>query len=134
MKKNKILIVGERPWQILIIENALKEIFKKEPKFYLEHIDAKDALLDLCMHQDELGCIFCFHNDTTNGIEFFKKFQQSARVKSIPFVLILTEQFKNVATKVEVSRIISVKYRNGIDDLKSLGNKIVRAMVEKKKR
>ena len=134
MKKNKILIFGKRPWQIVIIENALKMIFKREEKFYIEHIRIYDALLGLCSNQDELCCIFCFHSNDVDGIQFFKEFQQLARVKSIPFVLILTEQFKSIIKKVENTRIICVEYKNGVDNLRNLGEKIVEAMVKRKKR
>jgi len=134
MGKNKILIVGKRPWQIVIIENALKKIFKREPKFYLEHIETRDALLDLCVNQDELCCIFCFHSNDIDGIQFFKEYKQSARVKSIPFVLILKEQFRNIIKQVENKGIVCVEFKNVIDNIENLAKKIVKAMVESRKR
>ena len=132
MGKNKILIIGKRPWQQMIIENALKMIFKREPKFYIEHTEIKDALLDLCLNQNKLLGVFCFHSDEVNGIQLFKDWKQVARVKSIPFVLILKEQFKSTVKEAEEAGIICVQFHHHSTTSQNLAEAIVKVILKKR--
>lgn len=133
-QRNKILIIGENPCNQGMIENALKSIFKKHPKTYIKVNNSGDALLGLCANQDNLCCIFCYHSNQINGVQLFRDWQNLARVKSIPFALLMDIRFVSIVEEAERMGIICVQFPVYPISSLDLAKIIVRAMTDKAKK
>jgi hypothetical protein len=133
-QKNKILILAEAPWQQAIIKNALEVIFKTSRKSYIVSKSSNDALANLCANQDCLYCVFCYHGNSTNGIDFFKQWQVLGGVKSIPFVLLADVRFANAVEEAEKMGIACVQFPVYPINSYALAKMIVKAMSERKKK
>ncbi|MDD5071957.1 MAG: hypothetical protein PHQ42_04470 [Patescibacteria group bacterium] len=133
-QKNKVLILGEAPWQQAIIKNALEVIFKTRRKFYIMSGALEDALANLAANQDDLYCAFCYHGNKTSGIEFFKQWKNLGRVKSIPFVLLADVRFANAFEEAEKMGIACVQFPVYPINSHTLAKMIVKAMAERKKK
>jgi len=130
---NKILIVGENFWQQRVIENALGQIFKNQPKIYIKSRTLKEALPILCANQSDLYGVFCYHNDRVNGVQLLENFQSLEGNKPVLFVLLVGEKFSNIIGTAERMGIVCAKFPAHPISSLSLAKLVVEAIVKKSK-